>query len=1268
MPNPRIALATLARYLNTALPNHPSERTIYGCYRQLYDRWANDQVHSSGEVHREVVDLFSQETAKDFIPQLRKIGVFFLQEYERHRAPADLDNALDCLGTAASQTPDSCPERPRLLHNLASSFSRRLELSGRLQDLNTAISHQESSIYLSKKDDPLLPERLNQLGNLLNIRYGSLHELVDIENAIASHERALSLTSGDDPEMPARLGSLGRSLLIRCRDSKNLADIDRAIDTLGASVLATNDNDPKRPERLSHLGQSYMSRFAHTGDLGSLDKAVEHDQEAYQLASNDHPDKDSLLFNLGLSRLRRFARLGQTIDLDAAVTAHEELLESTPEGHPARLSRLDSSGSALMSRFERLGTVEDVNRAIDLQKLAVSLAPANSLDQAAYMDNLGCSLLRRFDARQDPADLDAAIKNLENALELTPAGHPRRARRSNLLGSSLDRRFKRTNDLAVLDRAISLINSSVEIIPDSDPNKAAWANNRSNSLLTRFRILGKVADIDAAITSQTQCISQIPEGRRERPMFISGLGTMYLARFEYLGDLADLDQAILYRNRGLLAAFDGHPRLPRLLESLGIALVTRAGRRGYVADCDEAIMHLSRAAELEANNDAGKAQILRILGNAFSIKWFNLHENSDLDEAIRHHEHALEIMPTNHIDRRHFLNSLSITLKYRGYTTKRLPDIDRSIALIEEALSLTPTHHQDYLANAKNLGTSLANRYELARDPADSDRAIKSLLKAIQTPSASPQGRFQAARDLIETATKFNLPLSLDVYQLAMNLVPSVVWLGKPIDRRYQDILLIGNLVNDAAAVAISFERYDLALEWLEQGRSIVWSQILQLRTPLDDLRRVDASLANRLEEVSRALDRAGTAPLALSQPTEQDAQIQRRLAEEWDELVNRARDIPDFQDFLRPRKVSTLARAAHSGAVVVVNVHKTQCDALAFKPGSESVTHIPLPNLSYRDINKMREGWSAALLACATPQRGVVKDRSKAPDPRRHFLTVLKSLWVDAAQPILERLDYLNNSKDDQLPRITWCLTGPLSFLPLHAAGIYETNSPKQKLHDFVVSSYTPDLGTLLATPASGPFRGILAIGMTVTPGKSYLRHTGEELDHIKRLAGDERVTRLEGSQATINAVRDAMHDHTFIHFACHASQNLDEPTTSAFHLHDGPLDLAEISRNPLKYARLAFLSACETATGVERLSEEAVHLAAGILMSGCPSVIATMWAVRDQDAPVIAEQVYARLFGGGPSADVAARALHAAVGHLREVIGEEHFEAWVPFIHVGS
>ncbi|KAG8791987.1 hypothetical protein FRC12_007626 [Ceratobasidium sp. 428] len=303
---------------------------------------------------------------------------------------------------------------------------------------------------------------------------------------------------------------------------------------------------------------------------------------------------------------------------------------------------------------------------------------------------------------------------------------------------------------------------------------------------------------------------------------------------------------------------------------------------------------------------------------------------------------------------------------------------------------------------------------------------------------------------------------------------------------------------------------------------------MLQLRTPLDDLRRVDSSLAQRLEEVSISLDKAGTA--APTQSAEQAEQTQRRLAETWEILVSQARHIPDFQDFMRPLRISALARAAYSSAPVVINVHTTRCDALAFLPGSEAVIHIPLPDLTHQNIVQMRRDWDSAVQASTTAQRGIKVDRSQTADPRRNFLTVLRSLWVDVVQPILSHLNYLNESFEiDQLPRITWCLTGPLTFLPLHAAGIYGTIPPQKKLHDFIISSYTPNLGALLATPPSPEdFSGILAVGMTATPRKGYLHHTSEELDKIVRLAGSKRVTRLEGLRATIGAVRDGMNDHT--------------------------------------------------------------------------------------------------------------------------------------------
>lgn len=84
----------------------------------------------------------------------------------------------------------------------------------------------------------------------------------------------------------------------------------------------------------------------------------------------------------------------------------------------------------------------------------------------------------------------------------------------------------------------------------------------------------------------------------------------------------------------------------------------------------------------------------------------------------------------------------------------------------------------------------------------------------------------------------------LEGYKQAVSLIAQFVWLGTTVKQRYRDAPVINEIIAEAAAAAIEHQAYDLALEWLEEGCSIVWKQILQLRTPLDELRSVNPELA----------------------------------------------------------------------------------------------------------------------------------------------------------------------------------------------------------------------------------------------------------------------------------------------------------------------------------------------------------------------------------------------------------------------------------------
>ena len=260
------------------------------------------------------------------------------------------------------------------------------------------------------------------------------------------------------------------------------------------------------------------------------------------------------------------------------------------------------------------------------------------------------------------------------------------------------------------------------------------------------------------------------------------------------------------------------------------------------------------------------------------------------------------------------------------------------------------------------------------------------------------------------------------------------------------------------------------------------------------------------------------------------------------------------------------------------------------------------------------------------------------------------------------------------ELPHITWCLTGPLTFLPIHAAGLYETKE-KPKIFDYVVSSYTPTLTALLSAkrypPKSSSSARLLTVCQPKTPGQNPLPGTLQEVDAIQTIqsqTGQLDVTRLDDQKASVVAVLQHMKECNWIHFACHGVQNAINPIDSAFLLADNPLTLKEIMRQSFSHTELAVLSACQTAKGDSELPEEAIHLAAGMQMAGYGSVVATMWSIQDDDAPIIAAEFYKYLIdkASGDSRR-AAYALHHAVAHLREVKGEDNFAGWVPFIHLG-
>ena len=170
-----------------------------------------------------------------------------------------------------------------------------------------------------------------------------------------------------------------------------------------------------------------------------------------------------------------------------------------------------------------------------------------------------------------------------------------------------------------------------------------------------------------------------------------------------------------------------------------------------------------------------------------------------------------------------------------------------------------------------------------------------------------------------------------------------------------------------------------------------------------------------------------------------------------------------------------------------------------------------------------------------------------------------------------------------------------------------------------------------------------------------------------------DINMLLLEDAEATIERVKAEMKAYSWVHFACHGIQDVNEPLKSGVHLHNGRLELLEIMRQQISSPDLAFLSACQTSKGDLELSEEVVHLAAGMLAAGYCGVVGTMWNISDMHEPKFATEFYKYLLtekgSEGLDSAQAAYALDYAVRKVQESLGDSNtaFLTWVPYVHFG-
>src|SRR3984957_4515243 len=494
----------------------------------------------------------------------------------------------------------------------------------------------------------------------------------------------------------------------------------------------------------------------------------------------------------------------------------------------------------------------------------------------------------------------------------------------------------------------------------------------------------------------------------DHPISLYDHALQCLLRYKESNDGQDLDNAISAMNNAI-------EHIPEYNASggaffiLGMALLARFMHAGQLDDVEKAISAHEVAVRLTPDGHADKPGCLMNLGNSFLSCFEHFGQLDDVEKAISAHEDALRLTPDGHADKPSRFMNLGNSFRRRFDHLGQLDDVEKAISAHEDAVRLTPDGHANKPGCLMNLGNSFLSRFHHSKCRADLDSAIERFQLAATFPTGPPLLRFQAAQIWARKAPLDHTPSSLEGYATAFDLLPRVAWLGHDIGARHEALASVKGLASEAAAVAIESGEIGLALEWLEQGRSVVWGQLLDLRSPVNELHDVDDQLADEIVRVAQALEGVSSRDREITSShqkvsIEQATQRHHRLAEEWESLIEKARAIPQFEDFLRPKKVSTLVKAARFGPVVTLNVHSSRCDALVLMPDCDDVIHLPLNNFSHSKAAELQQSLRILLSDAGVRTRDIRGPRM-VPPKRDKFDDILSCLWLSVVKPVLDHL-----------------------------------------------------------------------------------------------------------------------------------------------------------------------------------------------------------------------------------------------------------------------
>lgn len=1053
------------------------------------------------------------------------------------------------------------------------------------------------------------------------------------------------------------------------------------ISSLGSEDLEDADEYVFLGGVYEQLADLYLEKWSitssdldHAKSEAALSTAIEQGLRGANLAE-ENDQKGSFWAVVAQRSNYKYELFSDTKDLNKAIEYYEtglRTLSSTAEMYPAVLI---NQANCLTTRFENGSDghehILDLDKAISNGDLARSLISGDKSTLARMNNDVSTMHLTRFEWKGSDSDLKTALELADASVASTLAEDSSLAIRKLNLANCHRTQYECTGDRDALEKAIDLLDAAEKASQtDEAAPRAQILSSLAHVLYLRYEAVSTASDLFDAIKNATTA-ADIARANDDQALFsviLSNIAAFQQAYSEETKELEDLNDAIQTCRLALEFLTNKTPRRAMCLYHLSSMLKIRSeffspdGSTDQERDLDDAISMAIEATDISSVDMADSAKRCDLLSRLFQTRFLRSGEkdNSALDEAIKRSRQAVRKAQENIIDRADYMIQLGDVLKLK----------------------------YDHEPSEQNFG-SVASAYN----------------NALNMGSASPLSRIIAGHKsgLLYQSRKLWIEAS-ETLEQAVRLMPKVAASALERDSQQRTLLGLTSIPLLAASMALQTARGPaVAFEIMETGRGIIADLVVRTKAATFEIEGADDGCRELLEEYTKALENvqvpvtAGWLAAGYSAATY--GNISKRV-KDWEKVASIESELKrDYGIDLSRRTLSEteLRGLASDGFIVAFVISQTRSDA--FIISSSGVSSLELPGLK---LDKLTEHY----IFMNRPVEGALRSLSfeNFYDINESMKRLLIWLWDIAVRPVLQHLKIYSSNPGKPNTRIHWITTGPMGFMPLHAAGTHDGESTENTL-SHAISSYTTNAKSLARLRSlrnkrswnSQPLKTLI-IAMPETPFSQdlgALASFDNIPDHetaISRLVPAEHIAYL--SEPSSSDVLDQLPYTSIAHFVCHGISQSSDPSNSSLLLCKDadadpgrtsspaaprsrildPLTVRAISTRALSHARLAFLAACQTADNASvALLEESIHLVSSFMLLGFPDVVGTFWEAEPTAAAKLADGFYEVLarevkgVGEERECGLVARACHEAMLQVRS-LDQDEVVTWAAFVHFGG